>query len=451
MHRTTRLALLSLFSLATHGCSHAAATTQDTDPGAHAPAAVHQAAAAAPAAAPAAAKPVVYKVPLDGLPSIGNPEALVTIVEFTDYQCPFCQRAEDTVAKLRATYGTDLRVVVAERPLPFHDRARPAALAALAADQQGKFEAMHARLFGLKGKLGDDAIADAAQAETLDPARFAADRMSATLTVPDALATSLGVTGTPTFFVNGRKVQGAQPFDKFQPVVEERLAAARALVASGTRPRDVYAALTAGGVEGATAGKEDDGEGAGCDMNCKGGPDDEPTSGDAVEQVPTDGAPVRGARAASTTIVAFGDFQCPFSAKAEASLRAVESAHPNDVRLVFKNLPLPFHDQARIAAKGALAADQQGRFWEFHDRLYARIGSPIDRPALDKIAEDLGLDMTRFARDIDDPATEARIARDEADAHALKVNGTPTFFVNGHRVIGAQPATTFEGAIAKRR
>jgi protein-disulfide isomerase len=190
-------------------------------------------------------------------------------------------------------------------------------------------------------------------------------------------------------------------------------------------------------------------EGEGCAGNCKGG-DDPPPVSDDVETVRTDGAPVRGGRAASITIVAFDDFQCPFCAKSEATLRAVEAAHPGDVRIVFKNLPLPFHANARIAAKAAIAADLQGRFWDFHDRVYGRAGSPIDRPALDKIAQDLGLDMTRFARDIDDPATEARIAGDEADAAALKVRGTPTFFVNGRRVIGAQPASALEQAIAKR-
>jgi protein-disulfide isomerase len=151
------------------------------------------------------------------------------------------------------------------------------------------------------------------------------------------------------------------------------------------------------------------------------------------------------------TIVAFSDFECPYCVKAEATLRAVEAAHPREVRVVFKNRPLPLHAHARIAALAGLAAERQGRFWELHDRMFARGGVALDRAGLAKLAADAGLDAARFARDLDDPALAARVARDEADGDALGVKGTPTFFVNGHRIVGAQPATTFEAAIARSR
>jgi protein-disulfide isomerase len=440
--------LAALIALLSQGCSHAVASP---DPGASA--------TAAPQAAPsegAPARPVdVYKVPIGGLPSIGNPDALVTIVEFTDYECPFCQRAEQTMTRLRTTYGDAIRVVVAERPLPFHERARPAAIAAIAADAQGKFEAMHTRLFAPGGSLAESAIGVAAKESVLDLARFEADRNAAPLAPSEQLADHLGVKGTPTFFIGGRRVVGAQPYETFRDVVEQRLAAARSLVASGVRARDVYAALTANGadhVEDAKEARDAKDDGPGCHKNCNDGADEKPT-GDTVEPVPVDGAPARGAdaRRAAITIVAFSDFECPFCAKAETTLRALEDAHPGDVRLVFKNLPLPFHDHARLAARGALAAQAQGRFWEFHDRLFARSGTSLDRAGLLKIAADLGLDPARFGRDLDDPKIEERIARDEADAKALGVNGTPTFFVNGRRVAGAQPQAAFEAMIAKSR
>lgn len=401
---------------------------------------------------PAAAAPKTYRVPVDGLPSIGDARALVTVVAFTDYQCPYCRKAEGTIEQLRRIYGSDLRVVVVEKPLPMHDRARAAATAALAAAAQGAYAAMRERLFA--GPLTDEAIARGASDLGLDAARFQADRSGVaveSLARSEAIADRLDVRGTPTFFVNGRRIVGAQPIGEFRAIVDERLAAARALVESGVRPEDVYATAIAGGAERVEE-PTDEGAGADCgdDDACKGGAkgDGAPSIGAVVEKVPTDGAPSRGATLPSITIVEFADYQCPFCARAESTIHAVEQAHPGEVRVVFKNRPLPFHAHARAMAKAALAAGAQGRFWEMHDRLFA-LGDAPDRASLDDVARTLGLDVARFDRDLDDASLDARIDADDTDATALDVKGTPTFFVNGRRIVGAQPAAVFEQAIAK--
>ncbi len=432
------LALPSLLALAAAACSHA---TGDPAP-APVPAAPTPTAAAAGAQALA-----LVRVPVDGLPSIGNPRALVTIVAFTDYQCPFCARAEETLARLRAAYGDDLRIVVAESPLAMHEQARPAALAALAAQEQGGFERMRARLF--QGPLDDAGLAKAVADVGLDAARFEADRLgpaTAALARSQALAEHLGVHGTPTFFINGRRLVGAQTLETFRAVVDERLAAARALVATGVRAQEVYARTIAAGADRAPTEADDDHQGCHGDGDCKDG-DGTPPIGDAVERVPTEGAWARGPAAAPITVVEFADYECPFTARAEATLHALEQAHPGQVRVVFKNLPLPFHTQARPMARAALAAGEQGRFWEMHDRLFAIGGTP-DAAAIEKAARDVGLDLARWRRD--EAAIEARIDADVADGEALGVKGTPTFFVNGHRLVGAQPLATFETAVAKR-
>jgi protein-disulfide isomerase len=181
------------------------------------------------------------------------------------------------------------------------------------------------------------------------------------------------------------------------------------------------------------------------------GADDSPAAPEVVSSLPIAGAPSRGPAGASITIVEFADFECPFCARAEVTLHALERRHPGDVRVVYKNLPLRMHPHARLAAKAALAAEAQGRFWEFHDRLYAHGGGAPDRAVLERIAADLRLDGERFSRDLDDPALEARVAADERDAAALGVEGTPTFYVNGRRINGAFPLAVFEAAIAKGR
>jgi len=441
-----RHAIVIALAFTSSGCSHATATSD-------APAAPPAVATAnaAPAAAPAEA---TYRVPVDGLPSIGDPHAPVTIVAFTDYQCPFCRRVEATIAQLQESYGDQVRLVVAERPLPMHDRARPAAIAALAASAQGSFDTMRARLYA--GPLDDDAIASTAKDIGLDMDRFNADRSDAAATAlarSEALADRLGVRGTPSFFINGRHIVGAQPIEKFRAVIDERLAAARALTATGVRPEDVYARAIARGADKVEAPSDDNGPGCGGggDGECNGPPDGKDTAavGAKIETVPIDRAPSRGSAWAPITIVEFADYQCPFCARAEASLHAVEKAHPGDVRVVWKNLPLPFHDHARAMAKAAVAADAQGHFWEMHDRLFALTGT-IDRAAFERIAGDLHLDVARFDRDLDDASLDARIDSDNADGAALGVTGTPTFFVNGHRVVGAQPPEVFERAIARK-
>jgi protein-disulfide isomerase len=441
--RHATIVLLASIALTSIACSHA---TSDPTP---LPSPAGVASAELPAGLPAAK---TYRVPVDGLPALGDARALVTIVAFTDYQCPYCRRAEATLTQLRASYGSQLRLVVAEKPLPMHDRARPAAIAALAASGQGAYDLMRSRLFA--GPLDDVAIAAAANSTGLDTARFDADRAGMAgqaLARSEALAERLDVRGTPTFFINGRHVVGAQPIETFRAVIDERLAAARAMVAGGARPEDVYDRTIAGGAERVEESGDDNGPGCGGEGECKGGAGkggDEAVIGDAVERVPTDQAPSRGPARASVTVVEFADYQCPFCMRAEATLHALEQAHPGDVRVVFKNLPLPFHDLARPMAKAAVAADAQGRFWEMHDRLFALTGT-VDRAALDGVARSLGLDVARFDHDLDDPSLDARIDEDSADAKALRVTGTPTFFVNGRRVVGAQPPAVFEKAIAK--
>jgi protein-disulfide isomerase len=437
------IAIAAGFSLCL-GCSHAA-SGPSPEPS---PTVVPN--ADLPAGVPVAK---TYRVPVDGLPSIGDPHALVTIVAFSDYECPYSRRAESTLTQLLQAYGGQLRLVVAERPLPMHDRARPAAIAALAASSQGAFDLMRARLFA--GPLDDGAIVRAANDLGLDMGRFDADRAGSAaqaLARSEALAERLGVRGTPTFFINGRQVVGAQPIEDLRSVIDERLAAARAVLAGGVRPEDVYAHAVAGGAERVDEASEGKGPGCGGDGECNGADgkgDEAPVIGTAIETVPTDGAPSRGPVRASITIVEFADYQCPYCARAEATVHAIEQSHPGDVRFVFKNLPLPIHDRAHLMARAALAAGAQGHFWEMHDRMLALAGG-ADRARLAGLARELGLDAARFEHDLDDPSLDARVDADDADARALGVKGTPTFFVNGRRIVGAQPAAVFEKAIAKR-
>jgi protein-disulfide isomerase len=171
-----------------------------------------------------------------------------------------------------------------------------------------------------------------------------------------------------------------------------------------------------------------------------------PRADDVRQRVDVGDAPVRGPADASVTIVVFSDFQCPYCSRAEGTLTELQRLYPGRLRIVFKEHPLPMHDKARLAAKAALAAGDQGRFWEMHDSLFSR-ECTLDRAGLDACASHLKLDMRRFDAALDDPSLEARVASDEAQGQTLSVTGTPTFFVDGRRIVGAQPVEQFEAII----
>ncbi|MDB5219686.1 MAG: DSBA-like thioredoxin protein, partial [Myxococcaceae bacterium] len=390
------------------------------------------AAAAVPARVPSDV-PSAVRVPIEGLPVFGSAKALVTIVAFTDYECPYCAKADKTIAALRTELGDDVRVVLATRPLAMHEHAAPAARALLAAAEQGKAEAMHTRLFADRSALDDAGLVASARAIGLDSRAFESARTGPStadaLARVEALATSLDVNGTPTFFVNGRRMVGARTYDQFRALALEERTRAQEMVASGIAREHVYDALMAAAPVAAA-------------------PVRAPAIDDIAVEVAVEGAPSRGSAHAPVTIALFSDFECPYCVKAEATLRALEATYPREVRVAFRHRPLPMHEHARIAAKASLAAEAQGRFWEYHDVLVAHRDA-LDRASLEGYARTVGLDLARFGRDIDDPRFEARISADETQAAKLHVEGTPTAFVNGRRIVGAQPIAVYRAAVER--
>jgi protein-disulfide isomerase len=163
-----------------------------------------------------------------GRPVRGSKEAPVEMIEFSDFQCPFCQRANPTVEQVLKTYGDRIKFVYRHYPLPNHPNARPAAEASACAEAQGKFWEYHDRLFANSSKLSNDDLKSHAAALGLDTAAFNTcfdnHQQKAGVDADIAAADALGVTGTPAFFINGRAIDGAQPFDAFKRVIDEELA-----------------------------------------------------------------------------------------------------------------------------------------------------------------------------------------------------------------------------------
>jgi protein-disulfide isomerase len=186
---------------------------------------------------------------LVGDPVIGSNSALVTIVVFSDFQCPFCSRVEQTLQALRTRYGADLRFVWKDYPLAFHSDAKPAAVAArtvFLARGNAAFWAAHDTLFARQREL-KAAIPDVLSAAGVDDVTARKLAPEATRLVEDgsALGGEVGVGGTPAFFIDGELLSGAQPESSFQVIIDRHLGEARALRASGVPPSRLYAAMLA--------------------------------------------------------------------------------------------------------------------------------------------------------------------------------------------------------------
>ena len=172
----------------------------------------------------------------------------------------------------------------------------------------------------------------------------------------------------------------------------------------------------------------------------------EPPASLAVEYLVVPGASIKGPRNAPVTIVEFSDFQCPFCANAQGVLAQVLEAYPNKVKLVFRHFPLARHSQAKLAAEAAECAAQQGKFWEYHDQLFAN-ASELGRTRLHSLAQTVGLEPQGFSTCLEAGTSAARIAEDLAAGREAGVTGTPTFFINGRMVEGTQPFANFKKII----
>jgi protein-disulfide isomerase len=163
-------------------------------------------------------------------------------------------------------------------------------------------------------------------------------------------------------------------------------------------------------------------------------------------QVSDAGAPAKGPKDAPVTIIEFSDYQCPFCARVEPALKEAFKTFGDKIRLVYRQFPLGFHANAEKAAEASLCANDQGKFWEMHDAMFA------DQHALgvDKLkatAARLGLNADQFDKCLDSGKYKAQVQKDVADGTAVGVQGTPTLFINGRVISGAVPFSEIKRVI----
>ena len=371
-------------------------------------------------------------------PMWGDRLAPVTLVEFSDLECPFCKKASATLAELRESYGpSKLRIVWKNEPLPFHAHAKPAAIAAMTVfDLEGSkgFWRFHDLAFADQQKLDEDSFERWAEASGSGRLGFLARKDAAAIAQKVDrdidLAKNIGVKGTPAFFVNGRMLAGAQPKSKFAEAIDLGLAEATLEAQKGTPADKIYVTLTNKNFK-----KDSD-------------TDAPPSTDNVVRSIPVGASPVRGPKTALVTIVEFGDYQCPFTARAEPTMAELESRYGDKLRVVWKDTPLPFHKRAAAAANFAIEVRTRkgdDAFWKAHDLLFKNQRA-LEDSDLQSYATQLGLDGSVLSA-VQTESHKKTIAEDQAVADGTGATGTPLFFINGRKVTGAVPIESFTAII----
>lgn len=165
--------------------------------------------------------------------------------------------------------------------------------------------------------------------------------------------------------------------------------------------------------------------------------------------VTADNSPVLGPEGGPVTIIEFADFQCPYCRESQRVVQQVLKAYGNEVRLIFKHLPLDVHSAAFNASRAAFCAGEQDRFWEYHDALFGL--EILDADNLRRAAGELGLSLKAFDACVDSEVSREAVARDKREAARWGISGTPTFIVNGKMIRGATDFETFKHLIEQER
>lgn len=392
-------------------------------------------------------------------PYKGATQPLVTIVEFSDFQCPYCAQMSANLDRIVTAYPNDVRLVFKHFPLPMHADAQPGARATLAAHEQGKFWQMHDRLFANQRAMKPTDVLRYAEEIGLNVQQFKSRRDAADLTqrVADdlALGQTLGVSGTPAVFVNGKPLRGNQPLDKLKAVVEQERRLALGLLEAGSKRNEVYARIMKGATALQAAAPVEDATPKAVDTARAAKPVPPPLKGVPSQvspptnfAVPVDKmTAVRGPADALVTIVEFGTITCETCKKMHSVVEGVLARHP-EVRFAFRQLPNTDQVIEERTAKSLLAAIDQDKFWALHAKLVE--AGTYDARKLNELVASAGLDDAEFRASLLGPRLADRIELDAATARAHDGSAAaPLFFVNGRALSGTPNAADFERLIAE--
>ena len=386
----------------------------------------------------------------------GAKKPKVVMIEFSDFQCPFCSRINPTIKQIMDTWPKDIAVYFANNPLSFHKAAMPAAVAAMAAGEQGKFWEMHDKLFATQrdwSKLEGDAmiaqmVAYAKEVGVKNISKFESQlknpgELEKKIKQQQAYGMKFGARGTPAVFINGVKVSGARPFDDFKKIIDKQLAKANELLKKGVKQADLYKEVIKDGKDKAEAPKR--------------APQEDPNKIYTFNAADYKDAPMKGAKNAPVTILEFSEFQCPFCARVEPTMDKLMEAYKGKIKVYWMDFPLGFHKNAKMASIAAHAAFEQGKdkaFWAMHDKLFqtqkdwSRLDPAQAKAKFIEYAKEEGLNTKKFEAALNNEAAYEDLFKKTTGIGAKNgIRGTPGFFINGKKLVGAQPYEKFKAAV----
>ena len=424
-------------------------------------------------------------------------QGTVIIEEFSDFECPYCARAQPTLDALKQKYGDQIEIVYKHLPLSFHPNAQKAAEASECARDQGQFWPYHDILFANQDALTLSDLKQYAADLSLDTEQFNTcldtGEKASVIQADLQEAQERGASGTPTFFIAGEKLVGAQPQSAFEPVIQKALTGQvtppqedpeveLTIITDETcsvcDPTQIANVLTTDffptaqvttidlkdaaslvdelGITAVPAfifSENVDQTNKYADVadafNKRGGKYiitpaavgtvkllNPPTIGDGY---------VKGDDDAPITMIEYSDFECPFCGKFYSeTLQQIETNYidTGKVKFVYKHFPLSFHQQARPAALAAECAGAQGQFWQMHDLMYEN-QDKLSESQYKQWATDLGLDVVAFEQCYDSGQFDQKITAQFAQGQANGISGTPGFIIDGIVLSGALPYEAF--------
>ena len=392
-----------------------------------------------------AAGPTPAALLLETRRTLGDPNAAVTVVEFSDYQCPFCRRhVQETLPLLEENYIDTGRVFYVFKDFPIASlhplayRQHEAALCVLDKAGTEEYWQVHDLFFADTEGFAVNGL------ETLDAIILTEFEQAGLPDISECLQSnthaeevqadlnegqSLGVNGTPAFFINGYPISGAQPYDLFEYAI--------GLAEEGK----LQEAFQESAQAQAQAQAEAEAQAA------------------LPQDIPLSDEPAKGPADAPITIVEYSDYQCPFCLRhfQQTMPQIQQYIDAGQIRYIFKDFPLSnIHPQAQKAHEAARCAREIGgdeMYWNMHDLLFGRqeewagVTVPGHEAVLKSFAADLGLPQEEFDACLDSNRYYDAVNAELAEGAQLGVRGTPAFFINGQPLSGAQPFPIFQQII----
>lgn len=350
----------------------------------------------------------VWRVNIDPADGRKGPDsALVKVVVFGAFGNQETVDFAPTLQEVLKTYGDKVQIRWKQKIIPApHPDAQMAAEASLSCQSQGKFWPFFEAAIKSTA-ISRSSIEDAAKAagcnvsKDLDSGKFRGQALKDSLEAYEVAAHSY-----PNILVNGVRLAAPKNWERLKPLIDEQMKKAEEKVKAGTPVAKLYEELV------------------------KDGKFFEQAAGPA-QKFTTDGSPTLGKATAKIEVDVFEDFQCPFCSKLGPPLKEFQKRFPNDVKIVYKHNPLvAIHDHAQQAAEASMAAAAQGKFWEYHDLLFAN-QQALDTNNLEQYAQQAGLDVAKFKADMAKGVGRDLIARDASEAQRAGVSSTPTIFIGG--------------------